>query len=67
MLLVLCQYVDLFGSALFKSGAVAWQYIDTNLIKIYVQLKLRKQGQQTTRSERLIQLTLGGILCHEVA
>jgi enterochelin esterase-like enzyme len=66
-LFILCQYVNLFGSALFESGAVTWQYVDTNLIKIYVQLKLRKQGQQTTRSERLNQLTLGGILCHFIA
>lgn len=44
-LLILYQYVNLFRSMLFKSGAITWQYIDTDLIEIYVQLKLRKQGR----------------------
>jgi len=38
MLLVLCQYVDLCRSMLLKSCAIAWQYIDPDLIEVDIQL-----------------------------
>jgi len=44
-LFVLCQDVDLFRSTLLKGCAVAWQYVDPNLIKIDNQLEWDKESQ----------------------